>query len=95
MGAPRVFVGMFSTLIVFAIASYFINGSFITAFFETIAAAVLLQVGYFAVVLCMVWRAAEVRQSLLEGELPNRTSLPSDDMPRPVVTFEQFPPIGS
>jgi exopolysaccharide production repressor protein len=86
---------MFSTLIVFAIASYFINGSFITTFFETIGAAILLQVGYFAVVLFMVWQAAETRHSFLESEQPTRTGLPSDDMSRPAVGFEQSPPIGS
>ena len=92
MGAPRVFVGMFGTLFVFFIASYFINGSLTLTILDTIAAAVILQVGYFLLVLFMVWQAAETRTALLEGEAG--LSVGEDSHPA-VATFEQFPPLGS
>jgi exopolysaccharide production repressor protein len=92
MGAPRVFVGMFGTLFVFFIASYFINGSITLTILDTIAAAVLLQVGYFLLVLFMVWRAAETRNALLEGE-PGIVA--GDDSHPATAAFEQSPPLGS
>lgn len=92
MGAPRVFVGMFGTLSAFFIASYFINGSITLTILDTIAAALILQVGYFFLVLFMVWQAAETRSAILD----EKTSLAvSDDAHSVAPTFEQFPPLGS
>jgi exopolysaccharide production repressor protein len=51
MYAPRVFISMICALLVFAIATYFIHGSFFTSF---------IQVGYFIGVLILV--AKEKRQ---------------------------------
>jgi exopolysaccharide production repressor protein len=49
----RGFVGV---LIVFAVASYLITHSLWTAFAQTVICAVLIQAGYFAAVLFLVWR---------------------------------------
>lgn len=72
MGAPRVFAGMLGTLVVFAIATYVINGSIVTTIWETIAAALLLQVGYFLLVVAMIWRSSQARRSLQEFDLSGR-----------------------
>jgi exopolysaccharide production repressor protein len=72
MGAPRVFAGMFGTLLTFAVATYLISGSFATTLWETIASAILLQVGYFLLVVGMVWRNSQARRSLRELDLPGR-----------------------
>ncbi|MDS7595079.1 exopolysaccharide production repressor protein [Agrobacterium tumefaciens] len=56
MYAPRVFISMIGALLVFAIATYFIQGSFYTAFIQTLIAAVILQVGYFIAILFLVGR---------------------------------------
>ena len=50
---------MLAVLVVFALTIYVLTGSLWTAFWQTIACAVLLQVGYFIGVLWMVWRASE------------------------------------
>ncbi|OHV85130.1 exopolysaccharide production repressor protein [Rhizobium sp. LCM 4573] len=62
MYAPRVFVSMTMALLAFAIASYFINGSILTTFVQTLICAVLLQVGYFIGVLYLVRRERMSRQ---------------------------------
>lgn len=54
MYAPRFFVSMMCALLVFAIATYIIHGSFYTAFLQTVLCLVIIQVGYFIGVLLMV-----------------------------------------
>ncbi|NTF44880.1 exopolysaccharide production repressor exox [Rhizobium sp. AC27/96] len=56
MYAPRVFVSMLGTLVVFAIATYFLTNSLSTTLIETAICAVLLQIGYFIGVLYLVWK---------------------------------------
>ncbi|MCA1865520.1 exopolysaccharide production repressor protein [Agrobacterium genomosp. 3] len=56
MYAPRVFFSMIGALLTFAVATYFIHGSFYTAFIQTLICAVLLQVGYFIAILVLVAR---------------------------------------
>jgi exopolysaccharide production repressor protein len=56
MYAPRVFVSMIAVLIVFAVATYVMTGSFLTALVETVICAVILQVGYFICILYLVRR---------------------------------------
>jgi len=60
MYAPRVFISMICALLVFAIATYFIHGSFFTSFIQTLICLVIIQVGYFIGVLILV--AKEKRQ---------------------------------
>jgi exopolysaccharide production repressor protein len=56
MYAPRVFTSMLGALIAFAVASYFMSGSILTAILQTIVCAVIIQVGYFIGVLYLVRR---------------------------------------
>jgi exopolysaccharide production repressor protein len=56
MYAPRVFFSMIGALLIFAVATYFIHGSFYTAFIQTLICAVILQTGYFIAILVLVAR---------------------------------------
>jgi exopolysaccharide production repressor protein len=49
--------GLIGVLIVFAIANYAITQSLATTFFNTVLCAILIQLGYFAAILFMVWRS--------------------------------------
>lgn len=62
MYAPRVFISMISALIVFAVATYALTGSLFGTLIQTLICAILLQVGYFAATLYLVWRAARDRK---------------------------------
>ncbi len=62
MNAPRVFISMAAALIVFAVATYALNGSISTTFWQTVLCAVLLQVGYFVGVLVLVSRVARQKR---------------------------------
>jgi exopolysaccharide production repressor protein len=50
--------GLVGVLLVFAITTYVITQSLWTTFIQTVICAVLLQIGYFAAVLFLVWRSA-------------------------------------
>lgn len=50
--------GLIGVLVVFAITTYVITQSFWTTFIQTLICAVLLQIGYFAAVLFLVWRSS-------------------------------------
>jgi exopolysaccharide production repressor protein len=63
MYAPRVFISMTGTLIVFAVAAYFITGSVYTAFLQTLICAVLIQAGYFVAILYLVRREKQLRDA--------------------------------
>ncbi|MEZ2218446.1 exopolysaccharide production repressor protein [Rhizobium sp. RCC_161_2] len=65
MYAPRVFISMAGTLAVFAIATYFLTHSLSITLIETVICAVLLQIGYFAGVLFLVWKERNARHALL------------------------------
>src|SRR5215470_4739928 len=62
MSLPVFLRGLVILLVAFAIATYVITGSAWTTFVDTVICAVLVQVGYFAVVLLMVWRTPAVSQ---------------------------------
>ena len=62
MSLPVFLRGFVVLLVAFAIATYVITGSAWTTFIDTLVCAVLVQVGYFAVVLFLVWRAPPVPQ---------------------------------
>jgi exopolysaccharide production repressor protein len=57
MSLPLFLRGLVVVLVVFAVVTYLITGSVWTTFVNTVICAVLVQVGYFAVVLFMVWKA--------------------------------------
>jgi exopolysaccharide production repressor protein len=48
--------GLVGVLLVFALTSYFLTQSLWTTFIQTVICAILIQLGYFAAVLFMVWR---------------------------------------
>jgi exopolysaccharide production repressor protein len=60
MSLPLFFRGLLAVVAVFAVVTYLISGSVWTTFIDTVICAILLQVGYFAVVLFMVWRTPPV-----------------------------------
>ncbi|MDK1387827.1 exopolysaccharide production repressor protein [Sinorhizobium sp. 8-89] len=70
MFAPRVFASMIGALVAFAIATYILNGSLISAAIQTLICAVLMQVGYFIAVVFLVWKEARARRSLSTGKVP-------------------------
>lgn len=49
--------GLVVVLLVFAITTYLITGSAWSTFIQTVICAILVQVGYFAAVLFLVWRS--------------------------------------
>ena len=63
MSFPLFLRGFVGLLLVFGATTYLITGSAWTTFIETVVAAVLVQVGYFAAVLFLVWRAAKMQKS--------------------------------
>lgn len=61
MYGPRALVSMLTVLLVFAGATYLLNGSFVTTLWQTLLCALILQVGYFIAVLLLVRREAAAR----------------------------------
>lgn len=61
MYAPRVFVSMLGALAVFAVATYWLSGSFSGTVLKTVICAVILQLGYFGGVLYLVWKESRSR----------------------------------
>ncbi|MEF2070633.1 exopolysaccharide production repressor protein [Consotaella aegiceratis] len=75
------FRGQLLALIVFAAVIYFLNGSIWTTVIETAVCAVLIQVGYFASVLFMVWRSGRPQPAETSAEKktePGRGGRPSE-----------------
>jgi exopolysaccharide production repressor protein len=70
MYAPRVFASMVTVLVVFAVSSYLINGSIMTAFVQTLICTVIIQAGYFVGVLILVRR-----EKLRSEGVPARPSM--------------------
>jgi|SRR5262245_61767871 exopolysaccharide production repressor protein len=56
MSLPVFLRGLILLLCAFAVATYLITGSVWTTLIDTVICAVLVQAGYFAVVLYLVWR---------------------------------------
>lgn len=73
MYAPRVFISMAGTLVVFAIATYFLTHSLSITLIETVICAVLLQMGYFAGVVFLVWKERNARNLSLTAD---KTAMP-------------------
>ncbi len=58
MSLPLFLRGLIGVLAGFAAVTYFMTGSVWTTVIQTVICAVLIQVGYFAVVLFLVWRGS-------------------------------------
>jgi exopolysaccharide production repressor protein len=56
MSFPRFLIGMVSVLLVFAVSTFAMSGSLGSTLLQTLICAVLLQVGYFLVILVLVAR---------------------------------------
>ena len=66
MYAPRVFVSMICALLVFAVATYLIHGSFYTTLIQTAISLVIIQIFYFIGVVFMVSREKKRMRKTLE-----------------------------
>ena len=64
MYAPRVFVSMLGALTVFALVTYFLNGSLTDTLLQTAICGVLMQIGYFLAVVFLVWSKARESERL-------------------------------
>jgi exopolysaccharide production repressor protein len=67
MSLPRFLFGMLGVLVVFAVATYAATQSIWTTFIQTLLCAVLIQLGYFAAVLFMVWRSKDRKKDEKHG----------------------------
>ena len=96
MGAPRVFAGMFVALIVFAVVTYYVTGSLFVTILETIAAAILLQLGYFFCVVFLIWRQSKhtVVASDSEGIIAADAKREENHPALPHPPFNQSGPFG-
>lgn len=96
MSAPRVFAGMVVTLIVFAIVTYCLTSSIVTTVLESIAAAILLQLGYFLCIGYMVWKQS--KRPVVVGDADSATNAEAvrEEKPRriPGAPFNQSGPFG-
>ncbi len=65
MHAPKVFFCMIAVLLVFATSTYHLTGSVSETIIKSIIAAVVLQIGYFAVIVYHVAKEAKARKAML------------------------------
>lgn len=82
MSLPRFLAGMISVLVVFAISTYVATGSIGTTLVQTLICAVLLQLGYFLVVLFLVARGerkAEREGAVAEARRSDPARLPETE----------------
>ena len=80
MSFPLFLRGFVGLLLVFAATTYVITGSAWTTFIETLVVAVLVQIGYFAAVLFLVWRAAKTQKSRMGAvAIETMQTLPKDE----------------
>ncbi|MDR6817396.1 hypothetical protein J2X76_002569 [Neorhizobium sp. 2083] len=91
MYAPRVFICMTGTLIVFAVATYFMTGSLYTAFIQTLICAVLIQAGYFAAVLYLVRREKQMRDAGVTSDAAATAKSPKDGSRRDGLRADTAP----
>ena len=94
MSFPLFLRGLVGALLVFAVVTYLITGSVWSTFVQTVICAVLVQVGYFACVLFLVWRSSaaqkddagtlksEAAQGLAKDEKPTGEVAPLPGVPR-------------
>lgn len=74
--------GFILVIVVFAITTYVITGSLWNTLIQTVVCAVLIQVGYFAAVLFMVWRSRG-KTATPEGEVaPAKEEQPATKIAR-------------
>jgi len=72
--------GLIGVLVVFAITTYLFTHSLWATFIQTVICAVILQIGYFAAVLVMVWRSAGKGRSAASRNETGQAA-PKEDQP--------------
>lgn len=97
MSAPRVFAGMFVAIIVFAIATYWMTGSLVVTVLESIAALILLQLGYFLCIGFLVWKQARRTAAARVSEIATSGEDAREDKHAhlPSAPFKQPGPLGN
>ena len=60
--------GLLGVLVVFAITTYVFTQSLWTTFVQTVICAVIIQIGYFAAVLVLVWRKGRKGDAMPRNE---------------------------
>jgi exopolysaccharide production repressor protein len=73
--------GLVGVLLIFAITTYLITGSAWTTFIDTVIVAVLVQVGYFAAVMFLVWRQSAAKSSETAAQSEAAQGLAKDEKP--------------
>jgi len=90
MSLPVFLRGLILLLCAFAVATYLITGSALTTLINTVICAVLVQAGYFAIVLYLVWRAP--RRVLPERGAGAGQNTASEEPAAPVGALQRTPP---
>ncbi|WP_275789072.1 exopolysaccharide production repressor protein [Pararhizobium gei] len=84
MFAPRVFISMLGALVAFAVVTFLLTGSVWTTAWQTIACAILLQLGYFVAILFVVSKESRERRRLAQGQQAMSTASAEDKEPKPL-----------
>ena len=92
MPFPLFLRGFVITLVVFAIANYAITHSLFTTIINTVICAVLVQVGYFAVILLMVWRSGAPNKNSADSK-DQESTLAEDGKPKGKAAPVQAAPL--
>jgi exopolysaccharide production repressor protein len=81
MSFPLFLRGFIGLLLVFAVVTYVITGSLWSTFIETVICGVLVQAGYFAAVLFLVWRSGRAQKTEAKPAAPAEAarSIPPDE----------------
>jgi exopolysaccharide production repressor protein len=73
--------GLVGVLLVFAITTYLITGSVWMTFIQTVICAVLVQVGYIAAVMFLVWRSGVAQKKETSAQSEAAQGLAKDEKP--------------
>jgi exopolysaccharide production repressor protein len=74
MSLPRFILGLLATLLVFAAGTYFLTGSVWQTIFGTLLCALVIQVGYFLIVLFLVLRTPKQGEGARQNEAETSVS---------------------
>ena len=93
MSLPVFLRGLILLLCAFAVATYLITGSALTTLINTVICAVLVQAGYFAIVLYLVWRTPRrVQPERGAGAREAGQNTASEEQAAPVGALQRTPP---
>ena len=92
MSLPVFLRGLILLLCAFAVATYLITGSALTTLINTMICAVLVQAGYFAIVLYLVWRTPRRVQPERGAGAREAGQTASEEPGAPVGALQRTPP---